>query len=229
VDLLTVALACSLYPDPVLVETLIRDASGGQHLYFVGDAVKLDTYDQASSTAEAQKIIAHVRSTGGRPVVGLMGIPLEWADRFGKVPDDLFDGCTNVAVGTAMLSRFASQCRPSLQRRGRAARRRRPAARDVLRSCVLAHFGRELGIQNFVEGTMREVPQPPSSTGRGSLVGASAHDARAAGGVVLFDESARTGTLFFRDTTSPAPTRSSSEPAAGSTPGAIDDRSPVIR
>ena len=38
--------------------------------------MKLDTYDRATSAAEAKKIIAHLRASGGRPVVGLMGLPL---------------------------------------------------------------------------------------------------------------------------------------------------------
>ena len=153
-DVLTIALACSLYPDAALIETLVRDASRG-YVYFVGDTVTLETYDHAGSIAEAQAIVARIQAAGGRPVVGLMGVPTAWAARFGKPPADLFDGCSNIAVGTAMLARYEAQCRAALQPRGRG--RHRPLPRHLLRPCVLGRLGRELGIPNFVAATMREL------------------------------------------------------------------------
>jgi hypothetical protein len=162
-DVLTLALACSLYQDHDLVRTLITDASHGNP-FFVGDTSNLDTYDNSSSLQDAQKIIQRVTKSGGRPAVGLMGLPLHWAARFGKTTGALFDGCTNVSIGTAMLKQFEQQCRAAIAPISKTAvtRRRRPRpplSIDLLRPCVLGHFGRELGIQNFVEGIMADLPR----------------------------------------------------------------------
>jgi hypothetical protein len=164
VDVLTLALACSLYPDQALVRTLITDASHGNP-FFVGDTVKLDTYDNSSSLQDAQQIIQRLTKAGGRPAVGLMGLPLAWAGRFGKTTDVLFDGCTNVSIGTAMLKQFEQQCRQVLEPAPQkliARRRQRPRpplSAEQLRPCVLGHFGRELGIAKFAEGIMSDIPR----------------------------------------------------------------------
>jgi hypothetical protein len=195
-DMLTIALACSLYPDAALVETIVRDASRG-HVFFVGDTVKLETYDHATSAAEAQKIVARVRAAGGNPVVGLMGIPPAWAERFCKGPDQLFDACANIAVGTAMLARFDRQCRASLHS-ARSRGHRRPLPRELLRPCVLGHVGRELGIVNFAEATLRELSTV--RTRKSSISSLATADA------ALHVDPTTNRSLFFDESSAPPPT-----------------------
>jgi hypothetical protein len=82
-------------------------------------------------------------------------VPIEWAPRFGRAPRELFDACTNIAVGTAMLSEYHRTCDPprdpprastaAKHRKGRSASGRRT---DVaVRTCILAHFASDLGAQ----------------------------------------------------------------------------------
>jgi hypothetical protein len=56
-------------------------------------------------------------SKGGKPLLGLMQVPLAWMTAFGRQPPDAFDACVNVSVGTAMLSALnkatPSACRTS--------------------------------------------------------------------------------------------------------------------
>jgi hypothetical protein len=159
-DVLTMILACSLYPDDQLVRVLV-DVAGRDNPYFVGDAKRLDTYERASSLEEGLKIIQEIARKGGRPAVGLMGIPISWAGRFGVRDAALFDPCTNIAVGTAMLSQFVQECRlrASRKRRFRSHRSPRPIGDEMLRPCVLQRFGDELGIAGFFQAVMREISE----------------------------------------------------------------------
>jgi hypothetical protein len=107
--LVALILSCSLHPDDNLVQGLAYRMSVANQ-FFVGDLSNLNTYDSAKSTAEAMRIANAIKTAGGRPAVGLMAVPLDWAARFGRAPEDLFDGCTNISIGTAMLSDFNRLC-----------------------------------------------------------------------------------------------------------------------
>jgi hypothetical protein len=154
-DVLALILACSLHPDDALVRTLVDVQSSG-NVYFVGDLATLKTNDNLTSAADALRAAEEIGSHGGRPAVGLLGIPLDWAARFGRNPRDLFDACTNIAIGTAMLSSFDAVCAPHAASRapkGNARRprvlSRRPQARASagVRACILTRFASELGVQ----------------------------------------------------------------------------------
>ena len=101
--LLTLILSCSVHLDDSLVEALAYKLSIGNQ-YFVADLTTLNTYDTARTPSDALRLVEAIKAAGGRPAVGYMSVPLDWAARFGRQPDDLFDGCTNIAIGTAMLS-----------------------------------------------------------------------------------------------------------------------------
>ena len=107
--LLTLILSCSVHLDDSLVEALAYKLSIGNQ-YFVADLTTLNTYDTARTPADALRLVDAIKAVGGRPAVGYMSVPLDWAARFGRQPDDLFDGCTNIAIGTAMLSDYARLC-----------------------------------------------------------------------------------------------------------------------
>lgn len=151
--LLALILSCSLHPDDDLVLALASTLSQGNQ-FFVGDLSNLETYDSAKSTADALRIATRLKEAGGRPAIGYLAVPLEWAARFGRTPDDLTDGCTNVAIATAVLADFARVCsagpaRPRSSRRLLRVRQRVNLA--ALRPCILTRLQTELNITGVVE------------------------------------------------------------------------------
>lgn len=130
------------------------DVQSGGNAYFVGDLTTLKTNDALASPEAALQFAEDLRRHGGKPAVGLLGIPLEWAGRYGRPPIELFDGCINVAVATAAFQAYQADCAPphhppSL--RNGAANRSRGIRRHVdpaaQRSCLLLRFANDLGLQ----------------------------------------------------------------------------------
>jgi len=150
-DLLALVLACSLHPDDPLVMTLADVQSGG-NVYFVGDLATLKTNETLTSADAALRFAEELRRHGGRPAVGLLGVPLDWAARYGRAPRELFDACTNIGVATAAFAGYHDRCSPHRPREdhprhaGHRRRERRAFALGADRSCVLALFARELGL-----------------------------------------------------------------------------------
>lgn len=165
-DILTLVLACSLHLDDALVTALIHQVSDDNPL-LVGDLVTLDTHDHLTSIAEAKAAVADILKRGGRPAVGLMGIPISWAARFGHSPDDLFDACTNIAIGSAVLSEYAHGCesRHAIKNATRFSHRRPARHLTHQRECVLKHLSDDLGPRGYVQTIMEEIAnlakQPP--------------------------------------------------------------------
>jgi hypothetical protein len=190
VDILAIILACSLHPDDALVRTLV-DVQSGDTVLFVGDLSTLTMNDGLRTAADALRFVEQVRRRGGRPAVGLLGIPLDWASRYGLREADLFDACTNIAVGTAALSEYYDRCSGRHWRRsrmtpasplGHSPRRR---ARPPARACILARFAADLGVKgapatiltalanNPQERTSGPIDQPPE---RSAIFGAEPPD-----------------------------------------------------
>ena len=143
-DVVTLILACSLYPDDALVRALVGVQSQ-DNPYFVGDLATLKTSDRLTSPDAAMAETDAISRRDGRPAAGLLGIPIDWAFQFAKEPRELFDPCTNIAVGTAMLSEFETEClhpKASAKVRNQPGRTRSKTAR----SCVLRRFARGLGL-----------------------------------------------------------------------------------
>lgn len=126
-------LTCTLYADEALVRALVEVTSHGNP-YAV-----IDAHPDPTSGAEppdgpvgleaARAAVADVERAGGVPLVGLMPVPAAWAGRFGRAPEELFDGCVNLSIATAMLSSFEQACvagatdrAADIRRRGRAER-----------------------------------------------------------------------------------------------------------
>jgi hypothetical protein len=161
-DVLTLILACSVYPDDSLVRAMVELASQGNP-HFVGDMLTLATFDKTTTTAAANHLVTELTRQGGRPVVGLMGIPPGWAERYGRARSELYDGCVNIWVGTAVLSSHHEACvaahaavfsptRPS-------DRRQRVAPPEAVRLCALRRFGADLGVDGYAEAINRLLPQ----------------------------------------------------------------------
>jgi hypothetical protein len=158
VDLLTIVLACSLHFDDELVLALVRKVSNDNPL-LVGDLVTLTTHDSLSTVADAQAAVEDILKHGGRPAVGLLGVPITWAARYGRQPKDLFDSCVNVAVGTAALSEYAALClpRPAKAAKKRARPPASPRALAAQRTCILRHLGDDLGASGYVDAVLSEI------------------------------------------------------------------------
>jgi hypothetical protein len=169
VDVLALILACSLHYDDALVRVMVDVQSGG-NAYFVGDLATLKTNDNLTSAAEALRAAEDIAKHGGRPAVGLLGVPLDWAARFGRSPRDLFDGCTNLAIGTAMFSEYQDACSPqrphrrgslaAARGRARASRRRPPPA--AVRTCVLTRLAGELGLHGTPAAILKRLDVTPA-------------------------------------------------------------------
>jgi hypothetical protein len=159
-DVLAIILACSLHPDDQLVRTLVDVQSSGNR-FFVGDLRTLKTNDALRSAEDALRYAEDLRLQGGRPAVGLLGVPLEWAERFGRAPIELFDACTNVSIGTAAFSDYYRRCSVGADS-GRArshTRRRTQRQRALMRAryCIVTSFARDLGVSTAAPVILREL------------------------------------------------------------------------
>jgi hypothetical protein len=147
-DVLAALLACSLYPaDDALVRAL-AESNSHSNPYFVYDPT-LDPNDgelpsEPHSVAQALARANEVSAKGAIPLLGLFEIPPTWAAAFGRDRAEAFDACTNVAIGTAWLSNFASDCL-----RAAHAPHTARAARDE-RACVLRRYADALGMPDLV-------------------------------------------------------------------------------
>ena len=158
--LVALILACSVHYDDNLVEALAMKMSLGNQ-YFVGDLTTLNTVDTAHSVAEAHKIVDVIIAKGGRPAVGYMSVPVSWAARFGRTTDDLFDGCVNVGIATAMLSEYQRACTVGPNhhhpRDRRLRRHLHPARSPGLRYCILRRLEADLDITGIIEHVLPDV------------------------------------------------------------------------
>ena len=161
-DVLTLILACSVYPDDSLVRAMVDLASQGNP-HFVGDMTTLATFDKTTTTAEADKVVAELNRQGGRPVVGLMGVPPGWAQRYGRNRNELYDGCVNIWVGTAVLAAHHEACVTAHAAMFAPAspgqRRQRIAPPEAVRLCALRRYGADLGVDGYAEAINRLLPQ----------------------------------------------------------------------
>jgi hypothetical protein len=88
------------------------------------------------SVSEALAQEAEVRAKGAHPLLGLLELPPAWLAAFGRDTAEAFDACTNIAIGTAWLSSFESECAAQAPRSARSALRERP--------CVLQRYAEAL-------------------------------------------------------------------------------------
>lgn len=151
-DLLAIVLSCSMYFDDDLVRAIAQSTSHSNE-YFVTDIrIEMTALDppEPHSLEAAMARVDEITSRGGHPVLGLMQLPPAWIDSFGRTNRDAFDACTNVAIGTAMLSQFDYECGvPS------------PAGADPTerqrRACVIRKYGEASGVPDFVTVTNLEL------------------------------------------------------------------------
>jgi hypothetical protein len=166
-DVLTTILTCSLYlADDDLVRAIATSTSESNPYFVIDTSVDWTQVDPPStpkSTAEAVARVSDILSKGGRPLLGLLEVPPRWMSAFGQGLGAAFDPCTNVAVGTAMLSEFDFEC--SSESTKRTARSRATAAAPgqsgarsaARRLCVLGKYEASIGSPDFAMTTTLEL------------------------------------------------------------------------
>lgn len=102
-DILIFILTCSFVNDDALIRSIINVQSSA-YVYYVGDSSGAVFTAYPETLDEAKKALLYVRRNGGNALIGLMGVPSNLAMKYGYQPEELFDPCVNVKVGTAILS-----------------------------------------------------------------------------------------------------------------------------
>ena len=164
-DVLTTILTCSLYlADDDLVRAIATSTSESNPYFVIDTSVDWTQVDPPStpkSTAEAVARVSDILSKGGRPLLGLLEVPPGWMSAFGRDLGAAFDPCTNIAVGTAMLSEFDFECSAEGAKktaRSRAAAPSPSGARSAARRrCVLGRYEAAIGSPDFAMTTTLEL------------------------------------------------------------------------
>jgi hypothetical protein len=175
-------IACSVHPDERLLMALISASNAGNTYAVVDVGLKeSDTQDEPAPLLEgpqsldgARAEVTRILAAGGEPVIGLLPARPAWATEFGKVLDDLFDPCTNVAVASAKLSEFDYTCR---------SRGPQPSS-PHRRACVLQKYGSSIALAGLPRAALLAVGDD-ASTSWGAAVPNVSFDALAAPGVFL--------------------------------------------
>jgi hypothetical protein len=163
-DLLSAILTCSLYlADDGLVRA-IAESTSESNPYFVMDAsvdlTQVDPTPRAKSTSEAATRATDILAKGGRPLLGLLRVPPAWMDAFGRDLAAAFDPCTNLAVGTAMLSQFDVECSgrgDKTRAHSHAITAMRGVPSAAHRQCVLHKYEDAIGDPDFALTTTLEL------------------------------------------------------------------------
>lgn len=151
-DLLATLLSCSMYSDDDLVRAIAQSISHSNQ-YFVSDVgIEMTALDPPDphTLADAMARTSEIVAKGGHPVLGLMELPPAWLDSFGRSTRDAFDACTNVAIGTAMLSQFDYECTLSTPTAP-------PRSVPESRACVLRKYADAVGVPEFATVTNLEL------------------------------------------------------------------------
>ena len=164
-DVLTAILACSLYADDALSRAIVESSSASNPFAVIdGGLTSMNDGPPPApphTMEEALSRVHEITDRGGMALVGLMQVPLAWAELFGRQPRDLFDPCINVSIGTARLADFARQC-PAPQKAipipsRRATRRKALPSAAQNRPCLIRRYGEAIGLPEFVVVTSLEL------------------------------------------------------------------------
>jgi hypothetical protein len=160
-DILAAILTCSLYADDALVLAIIDNAHDNPLSIITPerdpDTGSLSSAPQTLDAATAQ--LSEITAHGGRPLAGLMQVPVTWASTFGREPQELFDPCINISIGTAMLSEFDYAC-------ARASSTADPrsmssfAVRTSRRECLVRQFARAIHMPELMTVVSLELRSP---------------------------------------------------------------------
>ncbi|MDP9000668.1 MAG: hypothetical protein M3O46_11210 [Myxococcota bacterium] len=158
---MTTILTCSLYiADDGLVRAIAESNPQSNPNFVLDTSVDLTQVDPPpppKTAAEAVARASDILSKGDRPVLGLLQLPPAWLGGFRRELAAAFDPCTNIAIGTAMLSEFDAQCAaPSYPKSGNNKSRTSFGAAGR-RRCILRKYEEAIGLADFTTITTLEL------------------------------------------------------------------------
>jgi hypothetical protein len=113
-DIFTMIMACSLYPDNSITNAIIQ--TGSHEKSFVVTSVSADGMvtkkDKFANVVQAADYTQAEIDKGSEVAIGLMQIPHRWlADYQGRASlEELFRPCKNMTIATDVLNKVARQC-----------------------------------------------------------------------------------------------------------------------
>jgi hypothetical protein len=105
-DLVTMVLACSLYPDNTLINAMVQVGSQNKP-YVVSSSGQPNTYPNASKASNYTMNQLHA---GNQVDIGLMQIPSLWLKQPYANVSELFLPCKNMVTATKVLNEAAMHC-----------------------------------------------------------------------------------------------------------------------
>jgi len=108
-DFLTLAALCGPGVDPVTTAAIVKAESHFEPLAIRDNTLQV-TFRPASRGV-AESTLSELVRRGDRLAIGLMQITTPWVARLHMRATDLLDSCTNVRVGTWILSNNYNACR----------------------------------------------------------------------------------------------------------------------
>jgi hypothetical protein len=155
---LTTILTCSLYASDDALVRAIAEGPSESNPYVVlaamrehGEVLPLAT---PRTDREATALATGLVARGARPLLGLLQVPPVWLAAFGRPLAGAFDPCTNVAIGSAMLSEFDYECAAKAAPRDE---RARLLERTNRRVCVLRKYEAAIGVADFADAVLLEL------------------------------------------------------------------------
>jgi hypothetical protein len=145
VDLVATILACSLHFDDALVRALAQSNSRGNPNFVFDPTVEpaRDPRPPPRTAVDALAVAEQILAKHAVPLLGLMQVSPAWMAAFGRHLADAFDPCSNIAVGSAMLSEFDGECSRNPPHD--------PKTRTTdQRACVLRHYADALQMPELV-------------------------------------------------------------------------------
>jgi hypothetical protein len=166
-DVLTTILTCSLYlADDDLVRAIAESTSASNPYFVLDGSADWTQVDPPPIPKDAPAAVARtteILSKGGKPLLGLLEVPPVWMNAFGRDFAAAFDPCTNLAVGTAMLSQFDFECsakdgpKAARSHASSAATRAGLPRSTAHRRCVLSKYEAAIGSPDFAATTLLEL------------------------------------------------------------------------
>jgi hypothetical protein len=143
---LAALLACSLFADDALVAAIADNVEQNplSILTLEGRSDPNAAPAPPETLEQARSIVRELIAHGGSPLLGVMQVPPAWALTFGREPEDLFDACVNVSIGTAILSEFDYACARAA--RGGTVAKAISAGVEARRRCVLDRYSNAIGM-----------------------------------------------------------------------------------
>jgi type IV secretion system protein VirB1 len=108
-DFLTLASLCGPGVDPVTTAAIIKTESNFEPLAIRDNTLQVSF--KPTSRAAAESTLSELVRRGDKLAIGLMQITTPWVTRLHLRASDLLDSCTNVRVGTWILSTNYEACR----------------------------------------------------------------------------------------------------------------------